>query len=191
MRINLVVTPGDLTEGVFGAARPRWVLIARAAHAPPPSWYAEGVAAVCVAADRLWPEHKTTAYLSGWPGLALARRVPEGHHLMRAGDWKLIHYWEDGRNELYNLGADIGETNDLARAESKRTAELWAQLQAWLKATGARIPQPNPEYQPAWAEQRQKAAQLLKERLEKQHAQFLNPGWQPDPTWWKSLTTSD
>jgi arylsulfatase A-like enzyme len=115
----------------------------------------------------------------------------EPSSIIHSGDWKLIHYWEDGHNELYNLAADIGETNDLAKSESIRTVELWTELQAWLKETGAKIPKPNPDYQPAWATQQQQAMLKLKERLEKQHAEFLNPNWQPDPTWWKSLTTGD
>jgi len=115
----------------------------------------------------------------------------EPSSIIRSGDWKLIHYWEDGRNELYNLAADIGEQHDLAAMETKHAAELWSQLQAWLKETGAKLPQPNPEYKPAWAEQQRAAALKQKENLEKQHAQILNPKWQPDPTWWKSRQTSD
>ena len=34
-------------------------------------------------------------------------------------DWKLIHYHEDGRNELFNLGNDIGKQNDLFAKEKK------------------------------------------------------------------------
>lgn len=34
--------------------------------------------------------------------------------IIRKGDWKLIHYDEDGRDELYQLSKDIGEQNDLA-----------------------------------------------------------------------------
>jgi len=30
-------------------------------------------------------------------------------------------------------------------------------------------------------------AQALQLQLERTHAAFLNPGWQPGPTWWKSL----
>jgi len=115
----------------------------------------------------------------------------EPSSIIRSGDWKLIHYWEDGHNELYNLVADIGEQHDLAARETKRAADLWLQLQAWLKETGAKIPQPNPDYKSAWAEQQRAAALRQKENLEKQHAGFLNPKWQPDPTWWKSLQTSD
>jgi hypothetical protein len=79
----------------------------------------------------------------------------------------------------------------LAATETKRAADLWSQLQAWLKSTGAKLPQTNPDYNPAWAEQQRTATLKQKENLEKQHAQFLNPKWQPDPTWWKSLQTQD
>ncbi len=115
----------------------------------------------------------------------------EPSSIIREGDWKLIHYWEDGRNEVYSLVADIGEKNDLATSEPKRTASLWAELQTWLTETGAKIPQPNPDYQPVWAIQQTKAASALKENLEKQNAEFLDPNWQPDPTWWHSQTTKD
>ncbi|MEI8290065.1 MAG: sulfatase, partial [Verrucomicrobiota bacterium] len=66
-----------------------------------------------------------------------------------------------------------------------------SQLQTWLKSTGAKFPQPNLDYKPVWAEQQRNAALKQKEHLEKQHAAFLNPKWQPDPTWWKSEQTKD
>jgi hypothetical protein len=62
---------------------------------------------------------------------------------------------------------------------------------AWLKSTDAKFPQPNPDYKPEWAEQQRKAALKQKENLEKQHAEFLKPNWQPDPTWWKNQQTPD
>jgi arylsulfatase A-like enzyme len=110
---------------------------------------------------------------------------------IRQGDWKLIHYWEDNRNELYHLPDDIGEQHDLASKEVERTRKLWAQLDVWLKETGAKIPQPNPNYTQAMAEQHRKAALALKARLEKSHAAYLHPDWQPNPTWWDSLVTKD
>jgi arylsulfatase A-like enzyme len=115
----------------------------------------------------------------------------EPSSIIRNGDWKLIHYWEDNRNELYHLPRDIGEQHDLAKQEAARAATLWAELQAWLKETGAKIPQPYPQYQAAWGEQQGTAAQALKTHLEKSHAAYLDPGWQPDPTWWKSLVPAD
>jgi len=115
----------------------------------------------------------------------------EPSSVIRKGEWKLIHYWEDGRNELYNLAEDMGEQRDLAAQEKTRAAALWAELEAWLTSTGARRPQPNPEYREEWADQQRKGALAQKERLEKEHAEVLKPGWQPNPTWWKSLITKD
>ena len=115
----------------------------------------------------------------------------EPSSIIRKGDWKLIHYWEDNRNELYQLSADIGERHDLAAKEVERTSQLWTELHVWLRATGAKLPRPNPDYQDAWAEQHRQAAHALKVRLEESHAAFLKPGWQPDPTWWKSLVPKD
>ena len=35
---------------------------------------------------------------------------------VRAGDWKLIEFYEDMRVELYNLKDDLGEARDLAES---------------------------------------------------------------------------
>lgn len=81
---------------------------------------------------------------------------------IRAGDWKLIHFYEDNHVELYNLGADLGEKNDLAATHAAKAAELRAQLDAWRASVGAQAPTPNPDYDPKreWQEagQAQKAA---------------------------------
>jgi hypothetical protein len=115
----------------------------------------------------------------------------EPSSIIQQADWKLIHYWEDQRNELYHLPTDIGEQCDLASKEAARAAQLWTALQAWLKETGARIPQPYPVYDEAWAEKHRQAARSQKARLEKEHAACLEPNWQPDPTWWKSLVPNE
>ncbi|TAN36769.1 MAG: DUF4976 domain-containing protein [Verrucomicrobia bacterium] len=115
----------------------------------------------------------------------------EPSSIIRQGAWKLIHYWEDNRNELYHLAGDIGEQHDLAQQEAARTGQLWRELQAWLKETGAKLPQPNPDFTEAMAEQHRKDALGLKARLEKAHAAYLDPHWQPNPTWWKSLVPKD
>jgi hypothetical protein len=40
-------------------------------------------------------------------------------------------------------------------------------------------------------EQHRKSAEALKERLEKAHAAYLEPEWQPNATWWDSLVPKD
>jgi branched-chain amino acid aminotransferase len=72
IRVNIVVTPGEHSSGVFGGGTPTWVLIARDLHAPPDAWYENGVGAVTFEATRHLPTLKTTSYLSGKRGLALA-----------------------------------------------------------------------------------------------------------------------
>ncbi|MBM4020125.1 MAG: sulfatase [Planctomycetes bacterium] len=63
---------------------------------------------------------------------------------VRAGDLKLIEFYEDGRAELYNVRDDIGEKNDLAARMPERAAELKAMLADWRKEVGAKMPAPAP-----------------------------------------------
>jgi len=68
---------------------------------------------------------------------------------VRAGDWKLIEYFEDGALELYNLKDDIGEQKNLAEALPDKTAELHKLMLTWRKALNAPVPtELNPEYSP-------------------------------------------
>ncbi len=66
---------------------------------------------------------------------------------IRAGDWKLIEFFEDGRVELYNLREDIGEAHDLASEMPDRAASLRAQLRAWRASVNAKIPEKNADWQ--------------------------------------------
>lgn len=59
---------------------------------------------------------------------------------VRARDWKLIEYHEDGRTELYNLKEDPSETRNLAQANTAKAAELLAMLRAWRERVGAQMP---------------------------------------------------
>lgn len=65
---------------------------------------------------------------------------------VRAGDWKLIEFYEDMHVELYNLKEDIGERNDLAARMPDKVAELRDRLHRWREAVGAQMPTPNPQY---------------------------------------------
>ncbi len=67
---------------------------------------------------------------------------------VRAGDWKLIEFYEDLHVELYNLKDDLSEKEDLAARRPDKTQELRERLHAWRKAVGAQMPTPNPNYKP-------------------------------------------
>jgi len=112
--------------------------------------------------------------------------------IIRSGPWKLIHYFEDGRDELYNLDTDPGEQSDLAADNPERAAELRARLDAWLTEVGARLPVPDPEHD-AEKEQARLASleNELMPQLEKQHADYLEPNWEPNDDWWGSQVVID
>ena len=61
---------------------------------------------------------------------------------VRMGPWKLIERYEDGRVHLYNLDADIGERNDLARTDPDRVAAMRARLHAWYGDVDAKFLRP-------------------------------------------------
>ena len=63
---------------------------------------------------------------------------------VRTGDWRLVHFYEDGRDELYNLSADVGEKNELSAKEPEVAKALRTRLDGWLKSVDAQLPTPNP-----------------------------------------------
>jgi arylsulfatase A len=68
---------------------------------------------------------------------------------IRSGPWRLVHFYEDGRDELYDLAADPGETTDLATEQPAKATQLRSTLDTWLIDVGAQLPTPNPAADPA------------------------------------------
>jgi arylsulfatase A len=65
---------------------------------------------------------------------------------VRAGDWRLVEFYEDMRVELYNLADDIGEKNDLAKKMPEKADALRRMLHAWRDSVGAQMPTANPDH---------------------------------------------
>ena len=65
---------------------------------------------------------------------------------VRAGDWKLIEFYDENKHELYNLKSDIGEKTDLAKKHPAKAKQLLDMLHNWQKEIGAKLPTPNPDY---------------------------------------------
>ena len=65
---------------------------------------------------------------------------------MRAGDWKIILWYEDQSVALYDLKSDPGEKTNLAEAQPVKAAELRAKLKKWLDAMPTFMPLSNPDY---------------------------------------------
>jgi hypothetical protein len=67
---------------------------------------------------------------------------------IRAGDYKLIEFYDDGRLELFNLKADPREGTNLSDKEPDKVRELADKLAAWRKSVDAQMMTPNPDYHP-------------------------------------------
>ncbi|MCX5675381.1 MAG: sulfatase, partial [Planctomycetota bacterium] len=63
---------------------------------------------------------------------------------VRAGDLKLIEFYEDNHVELYNVKEDLGEKNDLAAPMPEKAKELRERLARWRQDVGARMLTPAP-----------------------------------------------
>lgn len=59
---------------------------------------------------------------------------------VRAGDYKLIEFYEDNHVELYNLKNDISEKNDLSDKMPEKTAHFRKMLHDWKKSVNAQLP---------------------------------------------------
>lgn len=62
------------------------------------------------------------------------------HGAIRAGDWKLIEFFEDMHVELYNLKYDIGEQHDLSDARPEVSERLRERLHRWRAEVCAQMP---------------------------------------------------
>jgi arylsulfatase A-like enzyme len=66
------------------------------------------------------------------------RTTPAG--AVRAGDWKLIEFFETGRARLFNLKDDVGEKVDLSEKMPEKARELREMLTAWRAHVKAPMP---------------------------------------------------
>ena len=145
-------------------------------------------------------EHVDGASLAGSlrDGTALPERALVWHYphysnqggdpssVIRRGNWKLVHTLEDGRDELYRLDLDPMETTDVAASFPQETAELRAELNAWLKGANANTTFTNLYYDAAKAaDAREREMTAGKARLEAEAAAMLEPTWSPKAGWWQ------
>lgn len=111
----------------------------------------------------------------------------EPSSIIRLGKWKLIHYYEDGHRELYNLEQDMEETTDVSDENPEITGQLADRLFAYLDEVGARYPEKDPLY-----DAQKEKAHLEEVRnnwlpeLERQRLLFLSEDYNPGNNWWGS-----
>jgi len=108
------------------------------------------------------------------------------------GDWKLIFYHEDGRNELYNLKIDESESEPLNAQYPEKVKELRSKLDLWLAEVKAKMPMADPLYDPIKEHlyKEQNRTSTL-QNVEKTRVMLLSKDYQPNKDWWGSKTTND
>ena len=112
--------------------------------------------------------------------------------IIREGDWKLIHYWENDNEELYNLSTDFGEQNNIIEANTEIAEKLSKKLLGWLTEVGAHYPKSDEEFDSKKAAKRhQNIVEKKLPELEKQRMNFLSTEFNPNEDWWSSMSTQD
>ncbi len=116
----------------------------------------------------------------------------EPSSIIRLGQWKLIHYYEDGRRELYNIKTDPEESNDVVTEYPEIAKQLHEQLFAFLQEAGARFPEKDPAYN---EELESKHLEQVRTEflplLEKQRLEILSKDYNPGNNWWGSAEIND
>jgi len=112
--------------------------------------------------------------------------------IIRKGDWKLIHYYEDDRYELYNLKKDPYEKTNLANSSAEIASELYNNLNQWLNEVNAQYPKVDPLFDAkARALYDKNIVEQLLPKLEKNRIDMLSKDFQPNEDWWGSMITKD
>lgn len=112
--------------------------------------------------------------------------------IIRKGDWKLIHYYEDDSNELYNLKKDPYEQQNIANQNPEITVKLYHQLKNWLESVDAKYPEKDTEFN---LKKRANYEKMIREKrlvnLEKERKKMLSKDFSPNKNWWGSKITKD
>ena len=124
--------------------------------APAPDQIADGVSLTPLlkGSESTWVERPIfwhfPAYLQGYRNRAELFRI-RPCSAVRLGKYKLIHFYEDNRYELYDLESDIGEQFNLMEESPEVAERMKSVLNAWIELTQAPIPAtPNPEFDPEY-----------------------------------------
>ncbi|WP_179020646.1 sulfatase [Winogradskyella forsetii] len=112
--------------------------------------------------------------------------------IIRKGNWKLIHFYEDGSNELYNLKDDAFEQNNLLKHYPELSLDLYNNLKNWLVSVNAKYPETDLEFDLKERTDYDKIiVNSLLRKLEKERIKILSEDFTPNEDWWGSKITKD
>ena len=112
--------------------------------------------------------------------------------MIRKGEWKLIHYWEDGKDELYNLSKDSAEKIDVLKSNTSTANYLRKELDTFLANSKIELPKLNPNFDAIASKKMiENRKEKMIKRLEKRRKEILNKDFKPNENWYKSSLTKD
>ncbi|MCB9288839.1 MAG: sulfatase [Lewinellaceae bacterium] len=112
--------------------------------------------------------------------------------IIREGRWKLIHYYEEDRTELYDLQKGPFEEKDVAENFPGIAASLSEKLQKWLTEAGAAYPKEDTLFDAAERQDYDSTiVHKLLPKLEAERQRMLSDDFEPNPDWWGSKVTKD
>ncbi|WP_248722456.1 sulfatase [Seonamhaeicola sp. ML3] len=116
----------------------------------------------------------------------------EPSSIIQKDGFKLIHYWEDGREELFKLPSEEKDTQNVIEQHPEIAKNLSNELSAWLKEVNAEYPLTDPEFD---QDKRQQHLQNMVNKkwpnLEKQRKEVLSQDFKPNEDWWGSQVYKD
>lgn len=106
--------------------------------------------------------------------------------------WKLIHYWEDGHEELYKLPSKENDDLNVISQHPEMAKILSNNLLTWLEDVDAKYPVEDTEYDKDKAITRhQNTINKKWVSLENERLEVLSIDFKPNENWWKSKLTVD
>lgn len=115
----------------------------------------------------------------------------EPSSILMQGDWKLIHYYEDGHDELYNLSSDEAEKKNLYDQNRERAVQMRKELDHFLNDVQAKRPENDPRFeQERWQKKMDRYREKTLPQVNQQADRFLESDFQPNKDWWGSSSSN-
>ncbi len=106
--------------------------------------------------------------------------------------WKLIHYWEDNRQELFKLPSSEKDELNVIAQNPEIAKKLSTQLLNWLQEVKAKYPVKDDLFDVKKRQKRLQNSQSDKlKSLENNRLEVLSKDFTPNENWWKSKIRKD
>ncbi|WP_299059456.1 sulfatase [uncultured Polaribacter sp.] len=116
----------------------------------------------------------------------------EPSSIIQQNGWKLIHYWEDNRQELFKLPSTEKDHLNVVKKHPELAKKLSNQLLNWLEEVGANYPTEDVLFDENKRKTRLENIKTQKlQSLEKNRLEVLSKDFKPNANWWKSKLTKD